>query len=139
MSKITLRGVKNQYDEAELNSKYRELGKIIIKAWSDAIEDNNEHPVIDRNKLIKELSPLLDRNSGNGRKTIEFDVVFDTDLDDHTRLVWLAIPIPDVREGSTGKKAWSEWLDENYISVPDDKKAEQEEKFGKSVLFGCGR
>lgn len=109
-----------------------QIGKLIVQAWKDAKDSAVDPFVINRRDLIDELvnGNFIDTNpnTGGNNKRIVIDVVFDSDLDANTRLVWIAIPTPDTAKT---KQAW-----ENYISNLSDADIA---KIGTSVLFGCGR
>jgi len=110
----------------------RQIGDLIVQAWRDAANSAVDPFVIDRRALIENLinGNYVDtgRNTGGNNKRIVLDVVFDTDLDNDTRLVWIAIPTPDT--GRT-KVDWDRYI--NNLTPTDI------EKIGTSVLFGCGR
>jgi hypothetical protein len=108
----------------------------IFDAWQAASTANPSAPVIDRAALKANLTPLLDltEQAGTG-KNIEFDLVFDTDLDSTTRLVWLAIPTPDPLIGEDWKKFKKKYIDDLGSTAKKAKK----KKLTESVLFGCGR
>jgi hypothetical protein len=108
-----------------------EIGKLIVKAWKQAAQSTAEPFVIDRRALIEDLSmDYLDtnKNTGGNNNRIVIDVVFDTDLDGETRLVWIAIPTPDTAKT---KEAWEDYI--NRLTPA------QIQQIGNSVLFGCGR
>jgi len=109
-----------------------QIGKLIVQAWRDAKDSAGDPFVINRKDLIDKLitGNYIDpsHNTGGNNKRIVFDIVFDTDLDGTTRLVWIAIPTPD-----TGKSK-PEW--EAYINSLTNADIE---KLGSSVLYGCGR
>jgi hypothetical protein len=114
------------------------IGQAIFKAWDAAIEKNPRAPVIDREALIKDLNGLFaTEDMSYNKKRIEIDIVFDTDLDENTRLVWLSIPTPDV--GGPGLETWQKWKEDYYDNKSPSEKQEKEEELGKAVLFGCGR
>ena len=122
----------------EKNSQ-RLVGKAIFNAWEAAIKANPKAPEIDRRALISTLNSLFDtEDKGRSGKKIEFDVVFDTDLDDQTRLVWLSIPTPDI-DSAGGQDSWEKWKEQYYDNLSDAEKEEKEEQLGTAVLFGCGR
>lgn len=115
------------------------VGKAIFNAWDSAIKNNPEAPVIDRRALIASLSELMDlKDTGKSGRTIEFDVVFDTDLDANTRLVWLSIPTPET-EAIGGRDTWAKWKQDYYDNLTPEEKAKKEEELGHATLFGCGR
>ena len=117
----------------------RLIGKAIFNAWEAAIKSNPKAPAIDRRALTASLRELLDlEDKGSSGKTIEFDVVFDTDLDANTRLVWLSIPTPET-EGIGGRVSWEEWKRDYYDTLTDEEKEKKEEELGTALLFGCGR
>ncbi len=129
MAKVKLKDEKNR----------RMIGKAIFNAWDAAIKSNSKAPVIDRGALTASLSELLDlEDKGRSGKTIEFDVVFDTDLDANTRLVWLCIPTPET-EGIGGRDTWEKWKNDYYDNLTDEEKEKKEEELGTALLFGCGR
>jgi len=109
-----------------------DIGKLIVKAWTNAKDSMTDPFVINRKDLIDTLvnGGFVDTgaNTGGNNKRIVIDVVFDTDLNDQTRLVWIAIPTPDTAKT---KPAWEAYI--NSLSTSDIK------KIGTSVLFGCGR
>ena len=109
-----------------------QIGQLIVDAWKAAKDDMTEPFVIKRNKLMQDLinNNYIDpsKNTGGNNKKIVFDLVFDTDLDANTRLVWIAIPTPDA---APTKMDW-----ENYINGLTNTDIQ---KIGESVLFGCGR
>jgi hypothetical protein len=129
MAKITLRKDKNN----------RLLGQAIFQAWDQAIKENPKAPTIDRRALIARLNDIFDlEDTGRSGKKIEFDVVFDTDLDANTRLVWISVPTPET-EGIGGRTTWEEWKRDYYDNLSPSEQADKEEQLGKALLFGCGR
>lgn len=129
MARIKLKNEENR----------RLLGQAIFQAWDMAYKENPKAPTIDRRALISKLSDFFDlEDTGRSGRKIEFDVVFDSDLDANTRLVWISIPTPET-EGIGGGQAWDDWKRDYYDNLPADQKAEKEEELGKALLFGCGR
>ncbi len=151
MSKIGLKDPKMK----------RLIGRAIFDSWQDAINDASKTdyeadaaendpgtdaakndfktPKINRELLIQKLGELLDVSfKGKTEKTIEFDVVFDTDLDRNTRLVWLSIPTPDV-DAQGMDDTWEKWKKTYYDDLTPAEKEKKEEELGGAVLFGCGR
>ena len=115
------------------------IGQAIFRAWDRAIRENEKNPVIDREALIAELKEFLDlEDTSYNKKKIEIDLVFDTDLDEDTRLVWIAIPTPDAGGGGTFD-TWQKWKEDYYDNKEPPEKDEKEDKLGEAVLFGCGR
>lgn len=115
------------------------VGRAIFNAWEAAIKANPESPKIDRQALVAALKGIFDtEDRGKSGKRIEVDVVFDTDLDDNTRLVWISIPTPDVAGAATGA-AWQTWKEEYYDNLTPAEQEQKEEELGAAVLFGCGR
>src|SRR6266850_962366 len=95
----------------------------IFDAWQAASVANPLAPVIDRAALKANLTPLLDLTDQAGTgKNIEFDLVFDTDLDSTTRLVWLAIPTPDPLIGEDWKKFKKKYIDDLGTTAKKAKK-----------------
>jgi hypothetical protein len=127
MSKVALKNGKSA----------RDVGQAIYAAWKDAIDNNST--TIDRVKLKTALDGLLDKtDKGDTDRTIEYDFVFDTNLDATTRLVWIAIPTPDV-EKSGLNDTWDKYKKANYDNLPKSVKKTLEKELGEAVLFGCGR
>lgn len=115
----------------------RKLGQAIFAAWDAAIKTNPKAPVIDRSALITSLNDILDlEDKGKSGKKIEYDFVFDTDLDANTRLVWLSIPTPETNNGGG---TWDDWKRDYYDNLPPDEKEKKEEELGDAILYGCGR
>jgi hypothetical protein len=139
MAKIKLRNVRDDKDEERIREGNRLIGKAIFNAWDQAYKNNPKNPEIDRRALIASLSQILDlEDKGRSGKTIEFDVVFDTDLDANTRLVWISVPTPET-EGVGGRTTWAEWKRDYYDNLSQSEKDDKEEKLGNAMLFGCGR
>ncbi|NJM29257.1 MAG: hypothetical protein HC855_03260 [Rhizobiales bacterium] len=117
------------------------IGKLIFDSWSAAIEKNPDRPVIDRAALSKAVSEVVNTNDRvNTSKTIQVDFVFDTDLDENTRLVWIAVPTPDVDEPSKGgATTWSAWKQRYYDDLPPDERRKKDIEMGRACLQGCGR
>jgi hypothetical protein len=139
MARIKLRKVKDAKDEENTREGNRLIGKAIFNAWDLAYKNNPENPTIDRRALIASLSQILDlEDTGRSGKTIEFDVVFDTDLDANTRLVWISVPTPET-EGIGGRTTWAEWKRDYYDNLSQADKEKKEEDLGHAMLFGCGR
>lgn len=139
MARIKLRKIKDVKDEENMREGNRLIGKAIFNAWDLAYKNNPENPTIDRRALIASLSQIFDlEDTGRSGKTIEFDVVFDTDLDANTRLVWISVPTPET-EGIAGRTTWAEWKRDYYDNLSPSEKEEKEEKLGGAMLFGCGR
>lgn len=114
------------------------IGQAIFRAWDRAMKENPEAPVIDRKALIAEISPLIDfEDRSYNKKKIEIDIVFDTDLDENTRLVWLSIPTPDA--GGAGLETWERWKRDYYDNHSPEDRERKEKDLGTAVLFGCGR
>jgi hypothetical protein len=113
------------------------VGQAIYAAWQEAIDRNST--TIDRAKLKTELDKHLDKTEkGDTDRVIEYDFVFDTNLDSVTRLVWISIPTPDVE--SAGKNdTWAKYKKANYDDLPKSVKKQLEQEMGEAVLFGCGR
>src|SRR5689334_23846815 len=69
------------------------IGKLIVQAWKDAKDSAVDPFVINRKDLIDKLvnGNFIDTspNTGGNNKRIVIDVVFDSDLDANTRLVWI--------------------------------------------------
>lgn len=117
----------------------RDFGKAIMKAWQDAIDANAANPKIDRQALLTALDLILDKaNKGKTDRTIEYDIVFDTDLDANTRLVWLTIPTPD-REKAGFDDTWQKYKNAFYDNLSESNKKKREIEIAEAVLFGCGR
>ena len=119
----------------------RDLGKAIMNAWDRAITANPGDPRIDRMALLADLDGILDKTfKAQTGRTIEYDVVFDTDLDATTRLVWLVIPTPD-RDipGGGGDDTWSKYKMKFYDSLNANQKKAREEEIADAIIFGCGR
>jgi hypothetical protein len=142
MSKIaTKKNDGTRIDAADadgLREKHLAIGSSIINAWKDAFAANPDNPRIDRHKLISDLKKhlLLDDTGAEGnQRRVELDVVVDSDLDQNTRLVWLAIPTLDVPKGI---KNFDEWLDD-YFKRTGKKPDKYAEELGGAVLFGCGK
>jgi hypothetical protein len=139
MARIKLSGVKDEKDVERIKAGNKMLGKAIFNAWEQAIKSNPKAPVIDRRALIASLSQIFDlEDQGRSGKTIEFDVVFDSDLDANTRLVWLSVPTPET-EGIGGRTTWEEWKRDYYDNLSQADKDKKEEELGHAMLFGCGR
>jgi hypothetical protein len=139
MARIKLSGVKDEKDVERIKAGNKMLGKAIFNAWEQAIISNPKAPVIDRRALIASLSQIFDlEDQGRSGKTIEFDVVFDSDLDANTRLVWLSVPTPET-EGIGGRTTWEEWKRDYYDNLSQADKDKKEEELGHAMLFGCGR
>jgi hypothetical protein len=139
MARIKLRNARDENDVERIKEGNKLVGKAIFNAWAQAIESNPKAPVIDRRALIASLSQILDlEDTGRSGKTIEFDLVFDSDLDANTRLVWLSIPTPET-EGIGGRTTWEEWKRDYYDNLSPSEKEDKEEKLGGAMLFGCGR
>jgi hypothetical protein len=113
----------------------KNLAKIVFKHWKKAIDANGTN--IDRTELINDLLGILDVNeeAGTGRKT-QLDVVFDSNLDAQTRLVWLAIPTPDPKMGENWKEFKKRYYDDLVVQGTE---GPLEEALGTSLLFGCGK
>jgi len=128
---------------ARVNVKSKEsnrmIGQAIIQAWDEAIRRDKENPVLDRAKLLETIKDFIDLEDFRyNKKKIEIDLVFDTDLDENTRLVWISIPTPDV--GAGGRfNTWQDWKNDYYDRHSGDVQAQKEEELGQAVLFGCGR
>lgn len=117
----------------------RDLGKAIMKAWQDAIDANAANPIIDRQALLAALDLIIDKaNKGKTDRTIEYDIVFDTDLDASTRLVWLTIPTPD-REKAGFDDTWQKYKNTFYDNLGPNDKKKREIEIAEAILFGCGR
>jgi hypothetical protein len=122
----------------------RDVGNIIFRAWGRAIEEAREtksKPVIDREWVMGQLHKLFDASAsldGKKRREVVFDVVYDQDLDDTTRLVWICIPTPDT-EIQGGDDTWEKWKASYYDNLSDKEKEEKEKALGTACLFGCGR
>lgn len=123
-------------------SNVTEIGKTIVEAWRKAIdsgEDPQKWSAMIRDYLRQSMASKLDGDHTNGRKrTVVYDFVFDEDLDDDTRLVWIAVPMPDPsanqEDGSADKaQAWKKYIDDKFSSNSDYA------ALGRAVLFGCGR
>lgn len=115
------------------------IGQAIFRAWQKAIQENEGNPVIDRKALIAELSEFLDlTDTSYNKKKIEIDLVFDTDLDENTRLVWISIPTPDAGGGGSYSD-WQQWKQDYYDNLSPSDREKKEEELGQAVLFGCGR
>lgn len=139
MARIKLRNVKDENDLERIKEGNKLVGKAIFNAWAQAIENNPKEPVIDRRALIASLSEILDlEDKGRSGKTIEFDVVFDSDLDANTRLVWISVPTPET-EGIGGRTTWADWKRDYYDNLSQADKEKKEEQLGNAMLFGCGR
>lgn len=139
MARIKLINVKDERDVEGIREGHRLIGKAIFNAWDLAYKNDPKNPTIDRRALIASLSQILDlEDTGRSGKTIEFDVVFDTDLDANTRLVWISVPTPET-EGIAGRTTWAEWKQDYYDNLSPSEKEEKEEKLGSAMLFGCGR
>lgn len=139
MARIKLRGVESTKDVERIKEGNRQLGRAVFSAWDMAIKNNPKAPVVDRKALIASLSQILDiEDKGRSGKTIEFDVVFDSDLDANTRLVWISVPTPET-EGIGGRTTWEEWKRDYYDNLSQSEKDDKEEKLGHAMLFGCGR
>jgi hypothetical protein len=119
-------------DKIKKTKSDRMIGDLIVAAWRAAKDSVNDPFVVDGKKLAQDLvqGGYIDPSDtiGGTKKKIVFDVVFDTDLDGDNRLVWIAIPTPDVPPTQT------DW--ENYINGLTDADIR---KLAESVLFGCGR
>ena len=114
------------------NSDNKKFAKEILKYWRGTYT---------REKLKEELTKMVNKTDktdaqsmDTGRK-IEVDFVFDTNLDNNTRLVWIAIPAPDPRTTESVTAFINRYHDN---LSPTDQDAVEEE-LGKSCLFGCGR
>ncbi len=110
------------------------IGKAIIELW----KENSGKGVIDPKVAVAKLAPLLDlvgpRVGNRKKKDIVIDVIVDQDIDDNTRMIWLALPVPDVDIDTGSGQPVQTW--EDYAnSISDD----DAEKLGEAVLFGCGR
>jgi hypothetical protein len=115
------------------------VGKAIFDAWDHAIKSNPEAPAIDREALIANLTEIFDLEEKERKgKKIEFDVVFDTDLDEDTRLVWISIPTPDV-DLPGGNDTWEKWKQDYYDKLSPAEKKKKQSELGAAVLFACGR
>jgi hypothetical protein len=118
------------------NKKLEDVGEAILNAWDKAFSDNPTNPSIDRATLLQNLTSILDvTDAADTGKTIELDVVFDTDLDSTTRLVWLAIPTPDPDTGDD----WGKYKQKFYDNLTKADKKDKKRRLAEAVLFGCGR
>jgi hypothetical protein len=116
--------------------KLEDVGQVILDAWDAAYAANSTNPSIDRNTLLSNLAGVLDvSDTADTNKTIELDVVFDTDLTPTKRLVWLAIPTPDPDAGDD----WDAYKQKFYGNLPKADKKDKKRRLGEAVLFGCGR
>lgn len=110
----------------------KKIAKEILKYWRGTYTKD------DLKKKLTDLFDTSDKKDAGGMdtgKAVEVDFVFDTDLDNSHRLVWLAIPAPDPRSGETVQ----EFIDRYHDSLGSSDQDDVEEKLGSSVLFGCGR
>lgn len=128
--------------------KVKELAGKIGEVYKKALADPNH--TIDRDELVKAIECAMiskDKSESNpnskDRKTLMFDVVVDEDLDEHTRLVWITLPTPDVKyKGNNKYEDWEDYMkdnldwDKNAGDFKDTKKLEELTEF---ILFGCGR
>jgi hypothetical protein len=114
-----------------------QVGEAIVRAWEEAGASGN---VINRQALIDALTPLLDPSIKNGRKrNIEFDVIFDDNVDGTTRMVWLSIPTPDPKlKADNTEESWQEYIDREFGSRASRNNT-QLTNLATAVLFGCGR
>ncbi|MBL8906229.1 MAG: hypothetical protein JNM20_06085 [Rhizobiales bacterium] len=118
------------------NKSLKEIGEAIVIAWENAAANGGE---IDRKQLLSTLTGLLKPDAKNGRKRkVEFDLVFDNDIDDDTRMVWLAIPTPDPKLVNGVEETWQTYIDREFGAV-GARKTKQLEDLADAVLFGCGR
>src|SRR5262245_57335030 len=116
------------------------FGKDIFDAWQAAIDADPTNPVIDRTALIAKLKPHLELGDPVTKRQIEIDLVFDTDLNATTRLVWLAIPTPDTDITGLGPDdTWKKFKKKYYDDESDTKKKEKKKGLASGLLFGCGR
>lgn len=116
------------------------FGKDIFDAWQAAIDVDPVNPVIDRTALATKLRAHLNLNEPNTKRQIEIDLVFDTDLNETTRLVWLAIPTPDTDITGLGPDdTWKKFKKKYFDDESDSKKKDKKKGLASGVLFGCGR
>jgi hypothetical protein len=131
MAKVKIKGTKEK----------RDIGKAVVNAWERAGNaGETEIKGANLDTLVSDLKDILDTQfKGNTDRTIEFDVVFDTDLDATTRLVWLVIPTPDRDKAGGAKDTWLKYWKEEYDDLNEGQKKNFEEAIAGAVLFGCGR
>lgn len=104
------------------------IGQIIVSYWREVLGPPKGQ--FDRVELARRLQAVLEpENSGKGVSRVRVEVVVDQDLDDTTRLVWIAVPTPD----PDNPAEWRRYIDDF------EGDATNLETLGRSVLFGCGR
>jgi hypothetical protein len=105
----------------------RDIGNLIVAYWREVLEAGGQ---FDRMELRQRLQNALEpENRGKRVPRVRVEVVVDQDLDDTTRLVWIAVPSPDLDTPADWRRFVEEYeRDEDKLLT-----------LGKSVLFGCGR
>lgn len=105
------------------NKEFKQIGEAIKAAWLSGAGNKT----IDRDALLAALE-LDGTATGAGQNKIVYDIITDQDIDDSTRMVWICIPTPDVKQDGN----WT-----TYANTFDTD--EKLEDLGKAALFGCGR
>jgi len=119
----------------KINGNLEAIGEAIVAAWEQADASGE----IDRVELLKRLKTLLSPQDKVGKKRkVEFDLIFDNDIDDDTRMVWLAIPTPDPTFLNGREETWNEYIGREF-GLPGRRRKKQLENLAEAVLFGCGR
>jgi hypothetical protein len=119
--------------------KLEEVGQAIMDAWDNAITASPSNPSIDRDALLTALTNILDlQDPADTDRTVELDLVFDTDLSATKRLVWLSIPTPD-REKAGMDDTWKKYKKRFFDDLSKAEKREKRRQIAQAVLFGCGR
>lgn len=127
-------------------NKIKTLAKKIGEIYKKAAVDPNH--VIDRAEIVDAIDKAMLSKNKSGKfpnatlKTLMFDVVVDEDLDENTRLIWLTLPTPDLKDSGSGYEDWADYMEGSLNYNKTTKKFNDDDeliKLTEAILFGCGR